>query len=100
MANSFVLNWRDLERLLKDSAADIQVVAAEALVHLGKVDLGTERLQDVVRTGNEYEGLAALNALEMLARDKVLSVGTVKALLKDFNLKGLHARVLEGIEAI
>ncbi|MFC1766288.1 hypothetical protein ACFL6U_29955 [Planctomycetota bacterium] len=57
-------------------------------------------LRKVVESGNEYEILAALNALEMLARDQIITVETIRALLKGLAFKDLHQKVMEGIGAI
>jgi len=59
---------RPLTALLEDPSADVRVVAAEALGHLGATDRAAETLAEAIESGNRYERLAALTAVEMLAR--------------------------------
>ena len=66
--------------LLDDSAADVRVVAAEALGNLGEVETATRTLVDVLQNGNEYEALAAITVLELFARSNLLPVERVKEL--------------------
>lgn len=89
-----------LTPLVKDEAADVRVVAAEALAHMGATDAALAALREVSEKGNEFEILAALNALEMLARDQITTVKDIHRLLQGMTFKGLHQRVLEGIEAV
>jgi len=89
-----------LAPLLADSAADNRVVAAEALAHIGDSDAALSALREVIEEGNEFEVLAALNSLEMLARDHIITVDAIHTLLRGMTFKGLHQRVIEGIETI
>jgi len=50
--------------LLDDEFNDVRVVAAEALIGKGPTDRKLNALADVLSTGNLYEQLAALNALD------------------------------------
>ncbi len=54
-----------LERLT-DDWADVRVVAAEAVAHLGQQEAAVKVLAGVLETGNLHEALAAQNALDFL----------------------------------
>lgn len=56
----------ELIAALADPAMDVRVVAAEALGYLGEADKGVTALEEVIRGGNGYERLAALNALDYM----------------------------------
>jgi N-sulfoglucosamine sulfohydrolase len=51
---------------LDDAAADVRVVAAECVGHLGDGEAAVQALAKVLRDGNPYEALAAQNALDAL----------------------------------
>ena len=53
---------------LADESADVRVVAAEAVTHLGGRDEAMKALATVLKTGNLHEVLAAQNALENMWR--------------------------------
>jgi hypothetical protein len=70
-----------LLELLSDSAADVRVIAAEALGDLGEVDAATRVLGDVLENGNHYEALSAITSLEVFARTRKLSGEQVKEMI-------------------
>jgi len=70
-----------LLKLLDDPAADVRIVAAEALGYLGHAEPAAKTLADILKTGNEYEALAAMNALETFATGKFLPLDRVKQLV-------------------
>ena len=70
-----------LRELLGDTAADIRVVAAEALGNLGEVEAATATLVDVLRNGNPYEALAAITVVELFARSHLLPIERAKELV-------------------
>ncbi len=65
--------------LLEDSNFDVRVVAAEALGYLGEVEAATVVLAVVLKSGNDYETLAALTAIENFARAGLLSIDQAQA---------------------
>jgi hypothetical protein len=85
--------------LLDDPVADVRVVAAEALSHLGEVERATRTLADVLDTGNEYEILAAITALELFARSKLLPAKRVRALVEK-KPPGVAERVFNWIQSL
>lgn len=85
--------------LLDDPAADVQVVASEALGHLGEANRAADTLEKVLKTGNEYEALAAINTLEVFVSSKLLSVVSVKELVSGRNTEYLE-RVFNWISSM
>jgi len=71
----------DLTRLVDDPLFDIRVVAAEAIGHLGEVDLASQTLRNVIEHGNRYEILAAQNAIEYLWVAQILSLPQAREIL-------------------
>ena len=90
---------RKLLALLDDPAADVRVVAAEALSHLGEIERATQALSDVLDTGNEYEVLAAITVLELFARSKLLPAERVRELVKE-KPPGVAGRVFDWIQSL
>ena len=88
-----------LMALLEDSAADVRVVAAEALGNLGEADRALRTLGEVLKTGNDYEVLAALNVLELFARKKLLPLEQVKELVSGEYPEPL-GRVVDWIQSL
>lgn len=72
-----------LQKLLGDEYADVRVVAAEALAHLGEPDAAIQALSAVLDRGNLHEILAAQNALDFLQADSVIPLARVQALVRD-----------------
>ena len=88
-----------LRPLLEDPVADVRVVVAEVLGNLGEVEAATTVLVDVLKTGNEYEALAAITVLELFARSELLPVERVKDLTA--GTQGADAqRVLDWIQSL
>jgi arylsulfatase A-like enzyme len=72
-----------LQRLTKDAAPDVRVVAAEALAHLGEKETALQTIADVLRTGNLHEVLAAQNSLDFLRGSGRVTLGEAQALVRD-----------------
>jgi arylsulfatase A-like enzyme len=89
----------NLRALLDDPVADVRVVAAEALSHLGEIERATQTLAEVLDTGNEYEILAAITALELFARSNLLPAERVRQLVKE-KPPGVAARVYDWIQSL
>jgi N-sulfoglucosamine sulfohydrolase len=71
-----------LDPLLKDDWAEVRVAAAEAMAWLGEATASLEVLADVLSTGNQFEILAAQNALEYLWRAGHISLEAAQRLLR------------------
>lgn len=71
-----------LRERLTDEYADVRVVAAEAIGHLQEVDAATKSLQFVLKNGNDYERLAAQNAVDYLREAGQISLANAQALLR------------------
>ena len=67
--------------VLGDDYADVRVAAAEALGHLGEAGAAAEALGDVIADGNDGEVLAALNALDYLVGDGLVTVERARSLI-------------------
>jgi hypothetical protein len=67
---------------LDDPYPGVRVAAAEALGHLGESDRAFEALASVVQTGEHYEILAALNALDFLHEAGKVPLDRVQKLLR------------------
>jgi len=91
---------KQLTLLLKDRALDVRIVAAEALAQMGDVDKAQETLLDVIKTGNEYEGLAAINTLEMITRANLITADQTRALLQGTKRTDLMERVMAAIKKL
>jgi arylsulfatase A-like enzyme len=72
-----------LRARLSDEWADVRVVAAEAIAHLGARQAAVNTLADVIATGNLYEVLAAQNALDFLWQAGLVPLGQAQDLLRD-----------------
>jgi hypothetical protein len=72
-----------LQKLLADEYADVRIVAAEALAHLGESDAALATLAKVLDSGNFHEILAAQNALDFLQADGAVPLARVQALVRD-----------------
>ncbi|NLF72940.1 MAG: sulfatase [Candidatus Anammoximicrobium sp.] len=68
---------------LNDDWADVRVVAAEAVAHLGEQAAAQRALDGVLRTGNLYEALAAQNALDFLRQAGHVSLARVQEMVRD-----------------
>jgi N-sulfoglucosamine sulfohydrolase len=89
-----------LAPLIRDVSADVRVVAAEALAHMGEIGAAKETLLQVIKTGNPYEGLAAINTLEMMARDSLMTGDELRALLEGTERTDLMERVMDAIKTL
>lgn len=89
-----------LMTLVNDPAADVRVVVAEALGQMGEVTTAVRTLYYVIRTGNQYEGLAAINALEMLGRDGLIAGSDLRSLLEGTTRTDLMERVMDAINTL
>lgn len=78
---------------LDDPYPSVRVAAAEALGHLGESDWAFETLASVVRTGEHYEILAALNALDFMHEAGNLPLERVQKLLHGKKFKEPASRV-------
>jgi N-sulfoglucosamine sulfohydrolase len=68
---------------LDDSWLDVAVVAAETLGHLGESEQALATLDRVIKTGNRYEALAALNALDFMREAGHVSLARAQAMVRD-----------------
>lgn len=55
-----------LRERLGDDYADVRVIAAEAIAHLGEGEAAIKTLAEVLRSGNRHEALAAQNTIDAL----------------------------------
>ncbi len=71
---------------LDDPARDVAVVAAEALGFLAETGPALQALQRVLESGNPYEVLAALNAVDAMRQAGHVSLARAQAMVKDLKL--------------
>ena len=71
-----------LAALLTDDWADVRVAAAEALAYLGEADLALETLAAVLDSEDQYEVLAALNALDFMWAAGNAPLGRIQKILQ------------------
>jgi N-sulfoglucosamine sulfohydrolase len=74
-----------LRERLNDEWADVRVVAAEAIAHLGDTDAAVEAIAGVLKTGNLHEALAAQNALDFLHQAGRVPLAKAQDLVRDLN---------------
>lgn len=72
--------------LLRDEFADVRIVAAEAMGYHGETDAALNALTEVLKTGQPYEVLAALNTLEYVWRAGHAPLARVQAIVRDLKL--------------
>ena len=82
-----------LKPLLQDESLDVRVVAAEALSYLGEKDAALTTVTEVIRTGNTYESLAALNTLEYLWRAGHITLKQAQEAVQGLTLKEPNNRI-------
>lgn len=75
-----------LESLLRDDWADVRVTAAEAIGHLGEAEAALRVIDEVIRLGEPYEVLPALNSLEYLWRAGRVPLGRVQEVVAGLEL--------------
>jgi arylsulfatase A-like enzyme len=80
---------------LKDDFADVRISASEALGYLGQSDAALDTLAVVLKTGNQYEVLAALNALDFMHAAGNVSLDRVQAMLKGKEFPEPSSRIAE-----
>lgn len=71
---------------MADDRLDVRVVAAEALGYLGETPAAAEALQGVLKNGNTYEILAALNTLEYMWRAGQIPLPQVQQMVQGLKL--------------
>lgn len=76
-----------LSGLLSDDFADVRVVAAEAIAHLGEKEAAVKTIAEVLKSGNAYEALAAQNALDFMWQAGHVSLSQAQAMVKDLDFK-------------
>ena len=79
--------------LLQDDSNDVRVVAAEALAYLGEKQAALDTVTEVVKNGNQYESLAALNILEYLWRAGHATLAQVQDAVRGLKLKEPNDRI-------
>ncbi len=77
---------RQLLATLDDEWGDVRIASAEALGYLGETEAALEALGVVLRQGNEYEVLAALNTLDFMRQAGRVSLPRVQKLVKGLEL--------------
>jgi N-sulfoglucosamine sulfohydrolase len=70
---------------LADELPDVRVVAAEAVAHLGEVDVALAALAGVLKTGNLHEALAAQSALDFLSQAGRIPLARAQELVRGVN---------------
>lgn len=75
-----------LRELLQDEWGDVRVAAAEALGFVGEADASVRALETVVKSGEQYEVLAALNTLEYMWKAGHVPLGRVQGIVRDLKL--------------
>lgn len=81
--------------LLKDDWTDVRVAAAEALGYLGETDAALAALSAVVESRDEYEQLAALNALDFMQAARNAPPDRVLAVLRGRKFAATPTRISE-----
>jgi N-sulfoglucosamine sulfohydrolase len=82
-----------LRKLLDDEWADVRVVAAEALAHLGEVNAAVATIQDVFKTGNVHEVLAAQNALDFMHQAGLVPLAKAQELVRGLEFSEPASRI-------
>ena len=75
-----------LRERLKDEWADVRVIAAEAIGQLGEPEAAVATIKDVIRSGNRYESLAALNTLDLLRSTGFIPLSVARDMVRDLKL--------------
>jgi HEAT repeat protein len=88
-----------LRALLKDEWQDTRVVAAEAMAYLGDAQLAVKTLESVIKSGEEYPALAALNALDFMHQAGHVSLDRIRELIKGIRFKSTPARMADYFQA-
>jgi len=83
-----------LKELAENDWADVRVVAAEALSYLGETETALKTLESVIRSDNEFAGLAALNALDFMNQAHRVSLERIRQIIKGLHLKATPDRMV------
>ncbi|MFZ5829903.1 MAG: sulfatase-like hydrolase/transferase [Planctomycetota bacterium] len=83
-----------LLQLLGDPWADVRVTAAEALGYLGEKQAALIALNEVLRSPQEYEPLAALNSLDFMWKAGHVSLDEAQTLVRDLKLGEPAGRIV------
>ncbi len=75
-----------LRERLKDEWADVRVIAAEVIGLLGEPVAAAATIKDVIRSGNRYESLAALNTLDLLRSTGIIPLLVAREMVQDLKL--------------
>lgn len=89
-----------LEARLQDDWADVRIVAAESLSHLGESEAALAALGEVLESGGTYEVLAALNALDGIRKAGYLSLARAQATVRDLHLDEPAGRIPDYLRSI
>lgn len=76
-----------LLKCLEDECLDVRVVAAEAVAFLGEKDKALAVVTAVVKEGNDYEALAAQNALDFMWKAGNITLAQAQKALKNLRIK-------------
>lgn len=76
----------ELIAALADPMPDVRIVAAEALGYIGETEKSIAALAGVLRDGNAYERLAALNTIDFMIAAGQVPLAKAKELVKDLKL--------------
>lgn len=71
-----------LRERLKDEWADVRVIAAEALGQVGEPAAAVATIRDIIRSGNRYEVLAALNTLDIFRSTGIVSLAVAQEMVR------------------
>lgn len=86
-----------LTERLNDDWADIRVIAAEAIGQLGEPQAAIATIKAVLRTGNPYESLAALNSLDVLRSEGIIRLQVAQEIVRGLKLAEPADRIAEFI---
>jgi len=86
-----------LTERLKDDWADVRVIAAEAIGQLGEPEAAIGTITAVLRTGNPFESLAALNSLDVLRSEGIIRLEVAQDIVRDLKLSEPADRIAEFI---
>ena len=86
-----------LTERLKDDWADVRVIAAEAIGQLGEPEAAIGTITAVLRTGNPFESLAALNSLDVLRSEGIIQLEVAQDIVRDLKLSEPADRIAEFI---
>ena len=84
-----------LMKCLQDESMDVRVVAAEAVAFLGEKEAALSVVTEVVKKGNAYESLAALNALDFMWKAGNITLAQAQNAVKKLNMKEPNNRIPE-----